>query len=129
MEVLNDCIVLQCSYFLFLFSDYVITQENKDFYGWIFNGYVGLLLVTNLLAIACTVVKEMIDKCKRFRAEKILLEKIKNLGEKVKKKKKFNVARFLKGKLLEELKEDDANEDYLTYLRGEFEKAKEKQQQ
>ena len=84
MEVLNDCIVLQCSYFLFLFSDYVITQENKDFYGWIFNGYVGLLLFTNLLAIACTVVKEMIDKCKRFRAEKILLEKIKNLGEKVK---------------------------------------------
>ena len=34
-------------------------------------------------------------------------EKIKNLGEKVKKKKKFNVARFLKGKLLEELKEDE----------------------
>ena len=51
---------------MFLFSDFVITQENKDFYGWFFNGDVGLMLVINLLVIVFIVVKNLMGKCKRF---------------------------------------------------------------
>lgn len=57
MEIFNDCIILHCSYIMFLFSDFVITQENKDFFGWFFNADVMLLLVSNLLTITFVVVK------------------------------------------------------------------------
>ena len=44
----------------------------------------------------------------------------------MKKEEKFNLARFLKGMILKEEKEIEQNEDYLVYLKREFEKAKEK---
>jgi hypothetical protein len=48
MEKFNDLFVLTCSYFPFLFTDLIQSQEDKYLIGWYYTGIVSMLLVTNL---------------------------------------------------------------------------------
>ena len=76
MEKFNDLFVLTCSYFLYLFTDLIQTQEDKYLIGWYYSGIVGMLIFANLFVMVMTAYQDlkekivgMINKCK-FRKAK-----------------------------------------------------------
>ena len=48
MEKMNDAIVLNLSYVLFVFSDYAPNPEVKYMFGWGYNGLLALMIGLNL---------------------------------------------------------------------------------
>ena len=75
MEKLNDCFVLTCAYFPYLFTNLVPLQENKYFIGWFQMGVVGMLITAILFVMLKTAfedvkekVTDIIKKC-RLKAE------------------------------------------------------------
>jgi hypothetical protein len=52
MEKFNDLFVLTCSYFPYVFTDLIPSQEDKYYIGWYYNGIVGTMIGANLLVIA-----------------------------------------------------------------------------
>jgi hypothetical protein len=51
MEKFNDLFVLTCSYFPYLFTDLIPSQEDKYYIGWYYNGTVGMMIGANLFFI------------------------------------------------------------------------------
>jgi len=48
MEKANDALVLFTGNFVFGMTDFSLTIENKALFGWLFNGFVGLMIAANL---------------------------------------------------------------------------------
>lgn len=65
MEKINDAFVLFAGYFIYLFTDYTLTLENKSFYGWFFNGIVGFMIAMNLSVMLTLGFQGLIKKIKR----------------------------------------------------------------
>lgn len=57
MEIINDTFVLVLTYLLFLFTDFTLTVENRDFYGWVFVGVLGVLITVNISFMLKTAVE------------------------------------------------------------------------
>ena len=75
MEKLNDVCVLICSYFPYLFTDLIPSQEDKYYIGWFYNGIIGMLLGANLIVMVMTAYQNvkkkitgMFKKCKHEKA-------------------------------------------------------------
>ena len=66
----NDTIVLILSYFMFVFTDLTPSQEDKYLIGWVYNGLVGLLVVSNLFLILYCGIKDVVKKIKAKQALK-----------------------------------------------------------
>lgn len=62
MEKLNDCIVLTCAYFPYLFTDLIPAQEDKYYIGWFSMGVVGMLVVANLSVMIKTGFEDLKEK-------------------------------------------------------------------
>ena len=72
MEKWNDFFVLQCSYSLFLFSDYV-PIEKKTIFGWMYNAYVVIMLASNIVLLIGTSVMNFVRNCKKCRMEQMYI--------------------------------------------------------
>jgi len=48
MDKVNDALVLFTGYWVYLFTDFSLTLENKAVFGWFFNGIVGFMIALNL---------------------------------------------------------------------------------
>ena len=51
MEVHNETYVLFCSYMMFLFTDFVLTIENKFYFGWFFGIAVLIMTAINIAVL------------------------------------------------------------------------------
>ncbi len=65
MEKINDTFVLVAGYFIYLFTDYTLTLENKAIYGWFFNGVVGFMIALNLSVMLTLAFQDLVKKFKR----------------------------------------------------------------
>ena len=54
MGKLNDCFVLTLSYFPYLFTDLIQSQEDKYYIGWYYSGIIVMLLASNLFVMVIT---------------------------------------------------------------------------
>ena len=74
MEKLNDVCVLICSYFPYLFTNLIPTQEDKYYIGWYYNGIIGMLLGANLTVMVMTayqnIKKKITGMLNKFKHEK-----------------------------------------------------------
>jgi len=59
MEKFNDLFVLTCSYFPYLFTDLIPSQEDKYYIGWYYNGTVGMMIGANLFFILITAFQDV----------------------------------------------------------------------
>jgi len=48
MDKVNDALILFTGYWVYLFTDFSLTLENKAIFGWFFNGIVGFMIALNL---------------------------------------------------------------------------------
>jgi len=64
MEKYNDCLVLTLSYFCYLFTDLTPTAEDKYFIGWVYNGVVGIMILSNVGVMVRTVLLNVAEKIK-----------------------------------------------------------------
>ena len=65
MDKINDALVLFAGYFIYLFTDYTLTLENKSQFGWFFNGIVGFMIGLNLSVMLTLAFQDLIKKFKR----------------------------------------------------------------
>jgi hypothetical protein len=64
MEKFNDLFVITCSYFIYLFTDLIQSQEEKYLIGWFYSGIVGILIISNLFVMIMTALKDLKEKIK-----------------------------------------------------------------
>ena len=126
MEKINDTLVLFAGYFIYLFTDYSLTLENKAIFGWFFNGTVGFMIALNLSVMLTLGGKDLIKKVKRgliIRHNKKIMA-LKGLADLEKKEGKTFDQRVAEALGLVDLMKDpseiseEAKEDIL-YERGE----------
>jgi hypothetical protein len=65
MDKVNDALVLFAGYFIYLLTDFTLTLETKAFYGWFFNGTVGLMIALNLSVMLTLGGQDLVKKVKR----------------------------------------------------------------
>ena len=89
MDKINDALVLFAGYFIYLFTDYTLTLENKSQFGWFFNGIVGFMIGLNLSVMLTLAFQDLIKKFKRSLIIKhnkkiMILKGLADLGKKEK---------------------------------------------
>ncbi len=72
IEQFNDLFVVTLSYFPFLFTDLIQSQEDKYYIGWYYMGLIAMLVAANIFVMVITAsqdvkdkLAEMVEKCKK----------------------------------------------------------------
>jgi hypothetical protein len=84
MEIMNELFISAGCYFLFLFTDLVLSNETRYTLGWILCIHIGLLLVVNLSIVAYQTISERVKAFRIWRA----LRKLKKLQASYQEKRK-----------------------------------------
>ncbi|TNV87956.1 hypothetical protein FGO68_gene8438 [Halteria grandinella] len=66
VEILNECSLLVCAYFLFCFSDFVESAEFRYTIGWVFSGFILLNLSTNWTILFVRMLQPLYSKLAKF---------------------------------------------------------------
>ena len=62
MDRFNDCFVLTCAYFPYLFTDLIPSPEDKYFIGWLYNGTIGIMVAANVFILFKTAFESLKEK-------------------------------------------------------------------
>lgn len=65
MDKVNDALILFTGYWVYLFTDFSLTLENKAIFGWFFNGIVGFMIALNLCVMLTLGFQDLVKKFKR----------------------------------------------------------------
>ena len=62
MDRFNDCFVLTCAYFPYLFTDLIPSPEDKYLIGWLYNGTIGIMVAANVFILFKTAFESLKEK-------------------------------------------------------------------
>ena len=70
IEILNETAVLSSIQLMFVFTDYTVDPVKRYAHGYHFMYYIASVICLNLLAYACSLIKNVIDSTKRHYMKK-----------------------------------------------------------
>lgn len=66
LELINDSIIVVCSYFLIMFSDLVPDPETKYIMGWPLIALISTLILMNITVIVFKGIQSIVRKCRLY---------------------------------------------------------------